>query len=64
VSWLEQKSVAILLTLLHLNIQNIRLGTSLPAFVTPNMLKILAENYKIKPISDVKKDVEDMLLNK
>jgi len=49
-SWFEQKAVAILLTLLHLGIRNIRLGPSLPAFVTPAMLKVLVDRYNIMPI--------------
>jgi hydroxylamine reductase len=50
-SWYEQKAVAILLTLLHLGIKNIRLGPSLPAFVTPNVLDVLVKNFNIMPIS-------------
>ena len=50
-SWYEQKAVAILLTLLHLGIKDIRLGPSLPAFITPNVLNVLVENFAIKPIS-------------
>jgi hydroxylamine reductase len=50
-SWYEQKAVAILLTLLHLGIKGIRLGPTLPTFVTPNVLNVLVENFDIKPIS-------------
>ncbi len=50
-SWYEQKAVAILLTLLHLGIKNIKLGPSLPAFITPNVLNFLVENYNIAPIA-------------
>ena len=50
-SWYEQKAVAILLTLLHLGITDIRLGPTLPAFITPNVLAVLVENFGIKPIS-------------
>jgi hydroxylamine reductase len=50
-SWYEQKAVAILLTLLSLGIKNIRLGPSLPAFITPNVLKVLVDNYNIMPIT-------------
>jgi hydroxylamine reductase len=50
-SWYEQKAVAILLTLLHLGIKNIRLGPSLPAFVTPPVLNVLVEKFNIAPIS-------------
>jgi len=61
VSWYEQKAVAILLTLLHLGIQNIRLGPSLPAFVSPNVLNILVEKFNIKPIGNVEQDLAEML---
>ncbi|MCX5768919.1 MAG: hydroxylamine reductase, partial [Candidatus Hydrogenedentes bacterium] len=50
-SWYEQKAVSILLTLLHLGIKGIRLGPSLPAFITPNVLDVLVKNFDIKPIS-------------
>ena len=50
-SWYEQKAVCILLTLLHLGIKNIRLGPSLPAFLSPNILNYLVENYGIAPIT-------------
>jgi len=60
-SWYEQKAVVILLTLLHLGIRNIRLGPSLPAFVTPAMLKVLAEKFNIMPISTPKEDLEAAL---
>jgi len=56
-SWFEQKAVAILLTLLHLGIKNIRIGPSLPAFVTPDVLNILVEKFGIKPISTPKEDI-------
>lgn len=52
VSWFEQKAVAVLLTLLHLNIQNIYLGPYLPAFVTPNVLNLLVEKFKLHPTND------------
>ena len=60
-SWYEQKAVCILLTLLHLGIKNMRLGPSLPAFVTPAMLKILVENYNIMPIKTADEDLKAML---
>lgn len=50
-SWYEQKAVIILLTLLHLGIKDIRLGPTLPAFIAPNVLNVLVENFAIKPIS-------------
>jgi hydroxylamine reductase len=61
VSWYEQKAVAILLTLLYLGVKNIRLGPSLPAFVSPNVLNFLVEKYNIKPIGDPEKDMAAML---
>ncbi|MCU6763314.1 Hydroxylamine reductase [uncultured Roseburia sp.] len=60
-SWYEQKAVCILLTLLHLGIKNIRLGPTLPAFVSPNVLKYLVENYNIAPITTPEKDLEVLL---
>ena len=51
-SWYEQKAVAILLTLLSLGIKDIRLGPSLPAFVTPAVLQVLVDNFDIKPIAE------------
>jgi len=60
-SWYEQKAVCILLSLLHLGIKNIRLGPSLPAFVGPNVLKVLVENFNIMPISTPEKDLKAIL---
>jgi hydroxylamine reductase len=60
-SWYEQKAVAILLTLLHLGIKNIRLGPSLPAFVTPPVLKVLAEKFNIAPITTPAADLAALL---
>ena len=61
-SWYEQKAVAILLSLLHLGVRNIRLGPSLPAFVAPGVLKVLAEKFNIMPISgDPGKDLAEAL---
>ncbi|OPY78616.1 MAG: Hydroxylamine reductase [Syntrophorhabdus sp. PtaU1.Bin153] len=60
-SWYEQKAVAILLTLLYLGIMDMRLGPSLPAFVTPNILKVLVENYNIKPIATPEEDIKTIL---
>ena len=57
-SWYEQKAVAILLTLLHLGIKDIRLGPSLPAFITPAVLQILVDNFALKPIAE--KPEEDL----
>ncbi|WP_408609853.1 hydroxylamine reductase [Konateibacter massiliensis] len=60
-SWYEQKAVCILLTLLYLGIQNIYLGPTLPAFVSPNVLNILVENYNLTPISTPEEDLEKIL---
>jgi len=60
-SWYEQKAVCILLTLLHLGIKNIRLGPSLPAFVTPAVLNVLVEKFNIMPISTVEEDLNAIL---
>jgi len=60
-SWYEQKAVAILLTLLHLGIKDIRLGPSLPAFITPNVLDVLVNNFAIKPITTPDEDLKAIL---
>jgi hydroxylamine reductase len=60
-SWYEQKAVAILLTLLHLGIKGIRLGPSLPAFVTPNVLDVLVKTFDIKPITTPEQDLKAIL---
>jgi hydroxylamine reductase len=61
ISWYEQKAVAILLTLLSLGIKNIRLGPSLPAFLTPNVVNLLVENYNIQPIRTAEEDLRAIL---
>ena len=60
-SWYEQKAVAILLTLFHLGIKNIRLGPSLPAFITPNVLDVLVKNFNIMPITTPDEDLKAIL---
>ena len=60
-SWYEQKAVCILLTLLHLGIKNIRLGPTLPAFLSPNVLDYLVEHYNIAPITTPEEDLKAML---
>jgi len=60
-SWFEQKAVAILLTLFALDIKDIRLGPSLPAFITPNVLNVLVKNYNIMPISTPDEDLKAIL---
>jgi len=60
-SWYEQKACVILLSLLHLGIKNIRLGPSLPAFITPNVLDVLVENFNIMPITTPDADLKAIL---
>lgn len=60
-SWYEQKAVCILLTLLYLGLKNIYLGPTLPAFVSPNVLNFLVENYNITPISTPEEDLKKIL---
>jgi len=60
-SWYEQKACAILLTLLHLGIQNIRIGPTLPAFLSPNVAKIIVEKFGLKPTGKVDEDLAAML---
>ena len=60
-SWYEQKAVCILLTLLYLGIKNIRLGPTLPAFVSPNVLQYLVENFGIAPITTPEEDLKQLL---
>ena len=60
-SWYEQKAVCILLTLLYLGIENIRLGPTLPAFVSPNILNFLIDKFKIKPITTPENDLKEIL---
>ena len=61
ISWYEQKAVCVLLALLHLGIQNIRLGPSLPAFVTPNVLDVLVKNFGVRPIGTAEGDLKAIL---
>lgn len=61
ISWYEQKAVCVLLALLHLGIKNIRLGPSLPAFLTPNVLNTLVKLFNIKPISTPDEDLAAIL---
>ena len=60
-SWYEQKAVCILLTLLYLGIKNIKLGPSLPAFVSPNVLDILVKNFNIAPTTTPEQDLKEIL---
>ncbi|MEX1302764.1 MAG: hydroxylamine reductase [Desulfotignum sp.] len=60
-SWYEQKAVCVLLALLYLGIQDIRLGPSLPAFITPNILNFLVEKFNIMPIKTPEEDISNIL---
>ncbi len=60
-SWYEQKAVAILLSLLHLGVKDMRIGPSLPAFVGPNVLQVLVDNFDLKPISTPQEDLQAVL---
>jgi hydroxylamine reductase len=60
-SWYEQKAVAILLSLLSLGIKDIRLGPSLPAFITPNILKVLVDKFNIMPIKTPDEDLKAIM---
>lgn len=60
-SWYEQKAVCILLTLLYLGIKDIYLGPTLPAFISPNVLKVLVDNYNISPITTPEEDLKKIL---
>jgi len=64
IGWYEQKAVAVLLALLFLGVKGIRLGPTLPAFLSPNVVKVLVERFDIKPIDTVEADVEAMMAGK
>ncbi len=61
IAWYEQKAVIVLLALLFLGVKGIRLGPTLPAFLSPNVAKVLVDNFDIKPIGDVQGDIEAMM---
>ena len=61
IGWYEQKAVAVLLALLHLGVKGIRLGPTLPAFISPTVLNVLVENFDIKPTGEVAADIEAMM---
>jgi len=65
ISWFEQKAVAVLLSLLHLGVKDIRLGPALPAFITPDALKILVDTFGLKPadLKNPEEDLERMLMH-
>ncbi|MCP4120001.1 MAG: hydroxylamine reductase [Desulfobacteraceae bacterium] len=64
IGWYEQKAVAVLLALLFLGVKGIRLGPTLPAFVSPTVLNVLVDKFDIKPIGDVDADIEAMMQGK
>ena len=64
IGWYEQKACAVLLALLHLGVKGIRLGPTLPAFVSPAVLDVLVKNFDIKPISDADTDVAAIMSGK
>ena len=64
IAWYEQKAVAVLLALLFLGVKGIRLGPTLPAFLSPNVAKVLVENFNIKAIGTVEEDIEAMMAGK
>ena len=61
IGWYEQKAAAVLLALLYLGVKGIRLGPTLPAFVSPNVLNVLVEKFDIKPTGEVAADIEAMM---
>ncbi len=64
IAWYEQKAVLVLLALLSLGVKNIRLGPTLPAFVSPSVLNVLVDKFNLKPTQEVEKDIELMLQGK
>jgi hydroxylamine reductase len=60
-SWYEQKAICILLTLLHLGIRDIKVGPTLPAFITPTVLQVLVDNFNIAPTTTVEEDLKQCL---
>ncbi len=64
IGWYEQKAVTVLLALLHLGVKGIRLGPTLPAFLSPNVAKVLVDTFDIKPTGEVKADIEAMMAGK
>ena len=64
IAWYEQKAVAVLLALLFLGVKGIRLGPTLPVFLSPNVAKVLLEKFDIKPIGTVEEDIAAMMVGK
>ena len=61
IAWYEQKAVIVLLALLHLGIRKIRLGPTLPAFLSPNVITVLQNNFDLMPIGSVEEDVQAIM---
>ena len=61
IAWYEQKAVIVLLSLLSLGIKNIHVGPTLPAFLSPNVLKVLADKFGLGTISTVEKDMKNLI---
>lgn len=61
IAWYEQKAVIVLLALLHLGVKNIHLGPTLPAFLSPNVVKVLVDNFGIAGISNVEDDIKNLI---
>lgn len=61
IAWYEQKAVIVLLALLHLGVKNIHLGPTLPAFLSPNVTKVLVDNFGIAGISNVEDDIKNLI---
>jgi len=64
IAWYEQKAVAVLLALLFLGVKGIRLGPTLPGFLSPNVAKVLVDKFDIKPIGAVEEDIAAMMAGK
>ena len=64
IAWYEQKAVAVLLALLHLGVKGMRLGPTLPGFLSPTVAQVLVDKFDIKPIGEVKEDIEAMMAGK
>ena len=62
IAWYEQKAVIVLLALLSLGVKNIHLGPTLPAFLSPNVAKVLVENFGIATIQTPKEDIEQLII--
>ncbi|PMP68204.1 hydroxylamine reductase [Desulfurella multipotens] len=64
IAWYEQKAVTVFLALLYLGVKGIRLGPTLPAFLSPNVAKVIVENFDVKPIGEVQQDLELIMQGK